>query len=188
MEWPEFAAIVRETEVRFPPAPDGTPRIAENTNRLLTEYDGAIGVKTGFTNRAGLVLVAAAERNGRRLYAVVMGSEGAGAHFADASALLDYGFDEYGLVALVTAGRSYGVLRSGEESEELVASESVNDLLPLDAADFVNPSLDVEVGQPVIEAGANRVPVAPVELDALPTPESAWSWFLRYLDWFRGRG
>ena len=59
-----------------------------------TRYDGAIGVKTGFTLQASLVLAAAAERDGRRLLAVVMGSEGVGGHFADAAALLDYGFSE----------------------------------------------------------------------------------------------
>ncbi len=184
MEWPEFAAIVQETEVRFPPTPDGTERVAEGTNKLLVEYQGAIGVKTGFTNRAGLVLVAAAERNDRRLYAVVMGSEGVGGHFADASALLDYGFDEYGLVSLVTAGRSYGVIRSGDETEDLVATEAVDSLLPLESADLVSPSLGVETGEPVIDAGDAIVAVAPVELDPLPDVESAWAWFVRYLDWF----
>ncbi len=184
MEWPEFAAIVQETEVRFPPTPDGTERVAEGTNRLLVEYQGAIGVKTGFTNRAGLVLVAAAERNDRRLYAVVMGSEGVGGHFADASALLDYGFDEYGLVSLVTAGRSYGVIRSGDETEDLVATEAVDSLLPLESADLVSPSLGVETGEPVIDAGDAIVAVVPVELDPLPDVESAWAWFVRYLDWF----
>ncbi len=184
MEWPEFAAIVQETEVRFPPTPDGTERVAEGTNKLLVEYQGAIGVKTGFTNRAGLVLVAAAERNDRRLYAVVMGSEGVGGHFADASALLDYGFDEYGLVSLVTAGRSYGVIRSGDETEDLVATEAVDSLLPLESADLVSPSLGVETGEPVIDAGDAIVAVVPVELDPLPDVESAWAWFVRYLDWF----
>lgn len=61
----------------------------ENTNLLLDSYRGAIGIKTGFTADAGNVLVAAADRRGRRLIAVVMGSEDS---FADAGGLLDYGF------------------------------------------------------------------------------------------------
>jgi serine-type D-Ala-D-Ala carboxypeptidase (penicillin-binding protein 5/6) len=91
---PQLAAMVRSTSIDFPPAPDGTRRGGTSTNALLEGYEGAIGVKTGFTFQASLVLAAAAERDGRLLMAVVMGSEGIGAHFADAAALLDYGFAE----------------------------------------------------------------------------------------------
>jgi D-alanyl-D-alanine carboxypeptidase (penicillin-binding protein 5/6) len=61
----------------------------ENTNLLLETYPGADGVKTGFTALAGNVLVASAERYGRRLIAVAMHSADA---FTDAAALLDFGF------------------------------------------------------------------------------------------------
>ena len=60
-----------------------------NLNRLLSEYPGAFGVKTGKTGRAGYTLVAAAERNGRTLLAVVLGSK---THFDDAARLLEFGF------------------------------------------------------------------------------------------------
>ena len=102
---PEFRRAAVESDVSLPPAPDGTSRVAPATNELIETYEGAIGVKTGFTFRAGLVLVAAAERDGRAIYAVVMGSEGVGAHFADATALLDFGFEGHELVRAV-AGQS----------------------------------------------------------------------------------
>ena len=60
-----------------------------NLNRLLTEYPGALGVKTGRTGGAGYTLIAAADRDGRRLLVVVLGSEH---HFDDATILLDFGF------------------------------------------------------------------------------------------------
>ncbi len=60
-----------------------------NLNRLLTDYPGALGVKTGRTDSAGYTLIAAAERDGRRLLVVVLGSEH---HFDDAEILLDFGF------------------------------------------------------------------------------------------------
>jgi D-alanyl-D-alanine carboxypeptidase (penicillin-binding protein 5/6) len=51
----------------------GTRRHAvANTNALLGRVEGAIGVKTGFTNRAGLCLVGAAERNGHRVLVVLL--------------------------------------------------------------------------------------------------------------------
>lgn len=72
---------------------DGSSRWWSSTNELLGSFDGTIGVKTGWTTGAGDVLVAAAERDGRRLYAVVMGSTDAN---ADAARLLEHGFAVFG--------------------------------------------------------------------------------------------
>lgn len=63
-----------------------------NHNRLLDEFDGLDGIKTGFINASGFNLVASAKRNGRRLIGVVMGGEtsrGRDAHMAE---LLEAGF------------------------------------------------------------------------------------------------
>ena len=57
---------------------------------MLWEYQGAIGVKTGFTDVAGRCLAAAATRNGRTLVAIVLDSTGS--EFATATHLLDWGF------------------------------------------------------------------------------------------------
>lgn len=78
-----------------------------NTNPLLESYSGAVGVKTGYTRGAGDVLVAAAERRGRRLIAVALGSEDAA---ADARALLDYGFAVLGRGVLVREGAPVGTI------------------------------------------------------------------------------
>ena len=59
-----------------------------NLNRMLSEYPGAFGVKTGWTEGSGYALIAASRQNGRRLMTVVLG---ASKHFTDASTLLDYG-------------------------------------------------------------------------------------------------
>jgi D-alanyl-D-alanine carboxypeptidase len=82
-----LAQLTRTGIVRFKPAPDGTDRIARNTNRLLNRYPGVIGLKTGFTGKAGRVLVSAYEAEGQTFVTVVMGSED---HFTDTAALLDY--------------------------------------------------------------------------------------------------
>ena len=78
-----------------------------NTNPLLESYPGAVGIKTGYTSSAGDVLVAAAERAGRRLIAVAMGSASAA---ADAAALLDYGFAVLGRGVLLREGAAVGVV------------------------------------------------------------------------------
>ena len=61
-----------------------------NHNRLLKEYDGCIGVKTGFTKKSGRCLVSAAMRNGVTLIAVTLN---AGDDWNDHKKLLDYGFE-----------------------------------------------------------------------------------------------
>lgn len=185
MEDPEFARMVATTRFVFEPAPDGTERIAETTNALLEEYEGAIGVKTGFTFDAGLVLVAAAERDGRRLYAVVMGSEGGRAHFDDAAALLDYGFDEYGLVSLVSAGVAYGTYLEGDRSVEVVATEDVEALAPVAAAGALVPEVEVAGGDPVLVVAEGEYPVEPIEEEELPGWMAALEWIDEYLAWFR---
>ncbi len=60
-----------------------------NLNRLLWTYTGVYGLKPGYTPDAGYCLVAVAERGGRHVLAVVLGST---QHFTDAAILLDYGF------------------------------------------------------------------------------------------------
>jgi serine-type D-Ala-D-Ala carboxypeptidase (penicillin-binding protein 5/6) len=66
--------------------------LLESRNLLLTTYEGATGIKTGYTALAGLCLVASATRDGRDLYAVVLDSTDS---FADATALLDLGYDAF---------------------------------------------------------------------------------------------
>ena len=69
-----------------------------NTNRLIRFYDGATGLKTGFTASAQYCMSAAAQRNGMELIAVVMKAPTTAQRFQDASALLDYGFANYALL------------------------------------------------------------------------------------------
>ncbi|CAM5731577.1 D-alanyl-D-alanine carboxypeptidase OS=Streptomyces fumanus OX=67302 GN=GCM10018772_55750 PE=4 SV=1 [Streptomyces fumanus] len=102
---PDFARYCARVEARFPGADGGSYGIV-NTNRLLTgadgvpPYPGAIGVKNGYTSRAGHTLVAAARRAGRTLVVTVMNPQrdGAFAVYEEAGALLDWGFASAGHV------------------------------------------------------------------------------------------
>ena len=71
-----------------------------NHNRLLREYDGAIGVKTGFTKRSGRCLVSCAERSGARLVAVTLNAPD---DWKDHTSLLDYGFSQMESIELCSA-------------------------------------------------------------------------------------
>ena len=69
-----------------------------NTNKLIFYYEGATGLKTGFTDSALYCLSATAERNGMELIAVVMHAPTSNDRFESAKALLNYGFSNYALV------------------------------------------------------------------------------------------
>ena len=69
-----------------------------NTNKMVRFYNGATGLKTGFTSAAGYCLSASAQREGMELIAVVMGCETSQKRFAACKSLLDYGFANYALV------------------------------------------------------------------------------------------
>lgn len=88
MKDPVFAQMVA-TKAHDVKWGDGQPHTFINHNKLLNRYEGAIGVKTGFTGGAGHCLVSAVERDGNRLIAVVMGSPD---HYAESIALYDWGF------------------------------------------------------------------------------------------------
>lgn len=98
----------------------------QNHNKLLWQYDGAIGVKTGFTKHAGRLLVGAAERNGRRLISVTIND---GDDWRDHGAMLDYGFSRYREKNILTEDAVVGslpVISGAVSSVPLVAAGSVS--------------------------------------------------------------
>ena len=165
MEHPEFAEMAQMSSYRISDAPDGTPRVAEATNALLTTYRGAFGVKTGFTFQAGLVIVAGAERDGRRLWAVVMGADGPGAHFSDAARLLDHGFERLRIVDTIGRGTPFR-LGTGTLDPEVTALARLHTLSLL-AALQTPPDTVEEVAAPVEAAPEVIAAELPGPVDAL---------------------
>lgn len=86
-----FAAIVRTAEMDIPLL-DGRHLPCRNTNALLSRYDGCIGVKTGFTRKAGCCLASAAIRHDATLVLILLKSSSMTARFNESATLLDYGF------------------------------------------------------------------------------------------------
>lgn len=83
-------------------------RVLTNHNKLLSRYEGCVGVKTGYTKAAGRTLVSAAERNGQRLIAVTLSD---GNDWQDHTMLLDYGFSCYPRREIVKKGMVAGTAR-----------------------------------------------------------------------------
>ncbi len=118
---------------------NGTFQLA-NTNKLIRFYDGANGMKTGSTSKAGFCLSATAKRNGVQLIAVVMGAPSSKERFADASTLLNYGFQNYSLTTAcqkgdiagdvsVTKGTLPAVTAIASQTYSLLTENNQKDLL-----------------------------------------------------------
>ncbi|MHB8126884.1 MAG: D-alanyl-D-alanine carboxypeptidase family protein [Desulfitobacteriaceae bacterium] len=91
-----LAEIVKTKVKDFPRTKQGVlPDRLQNHNKLLWQYDGADGVKTGYTDLAGNTIVASATRNDRQLLVVILKGASATSIYKDASNLLDYGFSQF---------------------------------------------------------------------------------------------
>ncbi|MDQ0963900.1 D-alanyl-D-alanine carboxypeptidase (penicillin-binding protein 5/6) [Streptomyces sp. B4I13] len=101
----DFARYCGTAEATFPGG-DGWSYGIANTNRLLTGHDGVepypglVGIKNGYTSKAGNTLVAAARRDGHTLVVTVMNPQAGGGHavYEEARELLDWGFEAAGRV------------------------------------------------------------------------------------------
>ncbi len=91
-----FRRIVSTDKYRITYA--DTARSLHNHNKMLHIYDGAVGVKTGFTKASGRCLVSAAERDGMTLIAVTLGAPD---DWADHTSMLDLGFSSIERVSLI---------------------------------------------------------------------------------------
>jgi D-alanyl-D-alanine carboxypeptidase (penicillin-binding protein 5/6) len=101
-----FRSLARRRSVTIP-----GHAMLPTSNTLLATYAGLDGVKTGHTDEAGWNLAASAERDGVRLYAVVLGAPNEAIRDDDVARLLDWGFDRFGRATLLRAGQVFG--RSG---------------------------------------------------------------------------
>jgi D-alanyl-D-alanine carboxypeptidase len=72
-------------------------KVMRNYNKLLAEYPGADGMKTGFICASGFNLIASATRDNRRLIAIVLGAPSSAVRAAKAASMLERGFNGSGL-------------------------------------------------------------------------------------------
>lgn len=98
MENPIFRDIVSSKKYAATELNGGDKRYWKNKNKMLFGYDGANGVKTGYTKKAGRCLVSSAERNGMQTICVVLNSP---QMFERSEELLDSAFEKYEIRKLV---------------------------------------------------------------------------------------
>lgn len=125
LENEEFVKLIGTKEVTTPVSGGNYKSYhITNKNRLLNEYEGATGVKTGFTNKAGHCFVGSAKRDGVELVSVVLasgwGSKGKEQKWTDTKTILNYGFSNYSNEKIINQGETAGkikVLNSPENNE-----------------------------------------------------------------------
>ena len=103
-----------------------------NTNKLIKHYQGATGVKTGFSQQAKYCLSASAKRGDTHLIAVTLGAETSPERFKDATSLLNFGFANYESVKLCSKNDNIATLtldKADEQKINLVAKEDLSVLI-----------------------------------------------------------
>ena len=104
---PEFVKVVTTTTISIPTVetPGSVRHDLQNKNRFIYCYNGADGIKTGFTNKAGHCFVGGAKRGEMQLVAAALGSgwgkAGKTQKYTDVINMMDYGFKNYEKVVLV---------------------------------------------------------------------------------------
>lgn len=103
-----------------------------NTNKLIKTYDGADGLKTGYTKEAGYCLTATANKNRMRLIGVIMGATDSKKRNSNMATLLDYGFNSYEMQVEVKKGEVVSkkkISKAKNPTVEIVPSKDVSVLV-----------------------------------------------------------
>lgn len=100
-------------------------RSMTNHNKLLWQYEGCVGMKTGYTDKAGRTLVSCAERDGQRLIVVTLNDPD---DWRDHTALFDYGFAQYPSQMLALSGRAVRSLAVTDSLVRLVSVATTDDV------------------------------------------------------------
>jgi serine-type D-Ala-D-Ala carboxypeptidase (penicillin-binding protein 5/6) len=161
---PEFGRITA-TQFLDIPSPRGRPRTIQNRNVLLWLYPGAFGVKTGYTARAGFCVVAAAQRDGRRLVAVILGA--AGEPFSDAAALLNYGFAAFTRQRFVEAGEEVGAVSLPGGVVSVLTGNGLEALVPVSSVEKATRTITIAPGAAFPPAPGEQVAVMEVAIPGM---------------------
>lgn len=148
---PVFADICRCVDARVEFGNPPYLRSLANSNKMLWQYEGCIGVKTGFTDNARRCLVSAAERNGVRLIAVTLNAPD---DWDDHRAMLDYGFSQVKPTEIVLPSPiDVPVVGGYEQSVGLKPAEKI--VLPLSQQELQSVTLEIHC-EPFLYAGVKK--------------------------------
>lgn len=128
-----------------------------NTNKLLGDYEGLDGLKTGYTSKAGYCLTATAKRKNLRLIAVAMNSKTIKERSNDIKSLLNYGYNNY---------KSVKVFSKNELFLKVKFDKSMNDL------DNVYIKNDIYITLPMKESNTSFEYTYTIDKNSAPIKEN----------------
>ncbi len=189
-----FREIVGSSRATIPWEGRSYDRVLNNKNRLLTSYEGATGIKTGYTKKAGRCLVFGAEREGMRIIGVVLNCW---EWFDEAARLMDLAFDRYEAVTMMHAGEPAGTLSvdaSNGCTVDALLADDLTGVIPKGSIPQVEIDLSDSIEAPV-QAGqilgtarlvSNGVTVAEVPLiasDGVARDDFPARWLMYWRNW-----
>lgn len=118
MQIPEFRDVVSCTHYKAQPLNTKTALEFNNHNKLLKKYEGATGIKTGYTKKAGRCLVSSAMRDDMEFIAVTLNAPDDWKNHAE---MLDYAFSHYYPKKVISKGSIIKVAKIGKKSYNLIA-------------------------------------------------------------------
>ena len=151
MSLPKFREVAATPEKKISWTGRPYDRVLRNQNRLLFMYEGAEGIKTGWTTPAGRCFVGAASRDGWRLVSVVLNAP---QMWEDTQKLFDFGFTHYSWQEIIAAGQhlvTVEVLKGREETVALSAARSAGLPLKENEAEYLRYEFEVnkEITAPI---------------------------------------
>lgn len=167
-----FRKIVSTQRASIPWAGRSYSRILNNKNRLLSSYEGATGIKTGYTKAAGRCLVFGAKREALEVIGVVLNC---GCWFDEAQRLMDRAFEQYEGFTALGKGERVRILPAADAQQETLCVCAGDDLfavvkkgqipvLILELPDQVQAGLDAgeEVGTALLQLEGQTIASVPL--------------------------
>lgn len=194
MKHPEFREIVGTSRATIPWEGRSYDRVLNNKNKLLTTYEGATGIKTGYTKKAGRCLVFGAEREGMRIIGVVLNCW---EWFDEAARLMNLAFERYEAVTMLHAGEavvSIPVTHAGNACVSALLAHDLTGVMPKGSLPQVEINLPdvleapIQAGQVIgtakLMAGGDVIAEAPLVASAdVPRDDFPARWLMYWRNW-----
>ena len=116
-----------------------------NTNKLVRFYDGADGLKTGFTDAAKYCMAVTAKRDNMRLIAIVLGEDSGKVRNKETMELLDYGFNLYKVDLIKTKDDKVDSIKIDKANKKEISIYPKEDITILGKKSDVSLNYDIEV-------------------------------------------
>lgn len=140
LKYPEFREIASSTSKRV--VKEDITRLFVNHNKLLSRYEGCIGVKTGYTQRSGRCLVSAAERDGVELIAVTLSCPD---DWLEHKKMLDFGFDTLERVTLLRKDEPLGSIEVTDGNANNVNVGLESDITVTRKSGDASPEIEIDI-------------------------------------------